>query len=427
MNLKNLLLVFSVFLFFGCSKTQNWNQYLGPARNNTVNNAEIMEKWPEAGPEKCWEVKLGPGYGGASVFGNEVYILDREKGEADILRCFNAETGSETWNYRYEAKGEIPYPGSRTVPFVDKRNIWSVGPHGHLYCFDKKNREPVWSINLAKEFDAQRPNWGFSQSPLVYNDLVIVAPQGNVAGIAAFNKLTGELAWKSRPLSGHNFHVSPMLASFGDIDQVIAISPYDRNDSTKTHEVVSVDVKTGKELWSYHGLKSFATIAPPTVVDEKRLFITDCSYNGNYNPVSIMIEILREGDEFEVTELWKTEEAGCKMHPGIVVDNHIYLNNNGRPNSLVCLTMEGKLAWENNPAANFEMGALLKVGEYLISQNGKNGEIALIKPSSENYFEISRAAFFDAQNSQAWAPMAFSQGKLYIRDMEKLVCVDVSK
>lgn len=424
MKQKSILYLFALILLAGCTKTSNWNQYLGPNRNNTV-SAEILQDWPENGPKKLWEVEVGPGYGGASIFENEVFLLDRIKGEADVLRCLDIETGAEKWNFQYEAKGEIPYPGSRIVPFVDEKNIWSVGPHGHLYCFDKSTKQAVWNVDLKKEFDAKLPYWGFSQSPAIYNDLVIVAPQGAKAGIVAFNKLTGELVWESRPLTGHNFHVSPALANYGGIDQVIMISPYDRRDSTKTHEVVSVDANTGEELWNYSGLKSFATIAPPTIIDETRLFLTDCSYNGNYKPVSVLLEVKKEGEGFVVAERWKNEEAGCKMHPGIVIDDHIYLNNNGRPNELVCLTMDGKLAWEKESAENFEMGSLLKVGNLLISQNGKNGEIALIEPSPEGYRELARASFFNADKSQAWAPMAFSQGKLLFRDLEKMVCVDL--
>jgi len=425
MNYKKLPLLLVVIIFFGCTKTQNWNQYLGPDRNNIVPDVEIMTDWPEEGPTKLWEVKLGPGYGGASIYEDEVYVLDRVKGEKDILRCLDIETGNEKWNYEYEAKGEIPYPGSRIVPYVDKNYVWSVGPHGHFYCIDKKTQQSVWSHNLMEEFEAALPNWGFSQSPVIYNDLVIVAPQGKKGGVAAFNKISGELKWKSRALTGHNWHVSPLLANFGGTDQVIIISPYHRNDSTYIHEVASFDVKSGQELWTYDGLKSFSTIAPPVVVGENKVFLTDCAYNGRYAPVSILLEIKKEDAGFQVNELFLTEEFGCKMHPGIVVGDHIYLNNNGRPNEMVCITMDGKRVWEKGSGPSFEMGSLIKVGDFLINQNGKNGEIALIAPSPDGYKELGRAQFFDSKKSQAWAPMAFSQGKLLCRDMEKMVCVDL--
>ncbi len=174
----------------------------------------------------------------------------------------------------------------------------------------------------------------------------------------------------------------------------------------------------------YKGLKSFATISPPVEVDEKRLLLTDCSYDGNYNPVTILLEITKADGEFTVEELFLTEEAGCKMHPAIVVDNHFYLKNNGRPNQLVCMDMNGNMVWESGDAANFEMGSLILVDGKLISQNGKNGDIHLIEPTPEGYNELGSASYFNSDKTQAWSPMAFSNGKLLARDLEKLVCID---
>jgi outer membrane protein assembly factor BamB len=105
-----LLLLFAV-LFTGCQKASNWNQYLGPDRNATISGTTILHSWPEEGPRELWSLPVGEGYGGAAIFDGEVFILDRQKGEADVLRCINLETGEEIWNYTYEAKGEVPYPG----------------------------------------------------------------------------------------------------------------------------------------------------------------------------------------------------------------------------------------------------------------------------------------------------------------------------
>ncbi len=424
--MRNYLLLFIfISISAGCIRQNNWNQYLGPNRNVIADEVKISGTWPEKGPSKLWEVSLGPGYGGASIYGNEVFVLDRIEEESDVLRCFDLATGEEKWSFKYEAEGKIPFPGSRTVPYVDKDYIWTVGPLGDFYCFSKKQKAPVWNLNLKDEFDAELPNWGFSQSPLVYDDLVIVAPQGSKAGVAAFNKKTGEIVWQTRPLTGHNFHVSPVSGRFGGIDQVVMISPYNQRDSLQMHEVVGFDIKTGKELWKYEGLKSFATISPATVIDDSRLFLTDCSYNGNYNPVSILLEIAKDENGFNVKEVFKTEEAGCKMHPAVYFQDHLYLNTNGRPNQMVCMTMDGEVVWESGSAANFEMGSLIMVGGLIINQNGKSGEIHLIEPSPEGYKELGKASFFSSDKSQAWAPMASARGKLLVRDMEKLVCVNL--
>jgi len=425
-RLKNIFLVFGSLCFFsGCVQQTNWNQYLGPDRNAMVTGAEILSSWTDKGPKELWSFPLGEGYGGASIFDDEVFVLDRKRGESDILRCIDFTSGKEKWNYSYEASGEIPYPGSRAVPTVDKKYVWSVGPHGHLFCFDKKTRQPLWKHNLLDEFDSELTTWGFSQSPVIHNDLVIVAPHGDKAGIAAFNKITGDLVWKSRPFTGLKFHVSPTLAGFGGTDQVIMTSSYDRGDSTKTNEVVAFEANSGDELWKYEGLHSFGTITPSIVIDDKRLFLTDCSYDGSYDPVSIMLEITKEGDDFKVKELFLTEQAGSKMHPAVVSENHLYLNHTKNPFQMKCLTMDGVVVWEEESAPGFDLGGLILVNGLILNQNGKNGDIHLIEPSPDGYKELGKASFFNSTKSQAWSPLAYSQGKLVIRDQEKMVCIDL--
>lgn len=421
------LLLLAVILLQSCNTPVNWNQYLGPDRNAIVSEADILRSWDETVPKELWSFDLGEGYGGVSIYDNEVFILDREKGKADILRCIDFKTGEEKWNYSYAAEGEWAYPGSRTTPTVDDTHIWSIGPHGDLYCFDKKSHQPVWNINLLEEFDAKTTNWGFTQSPLICKDMVIAAPHGTKAGLVAFNKLNGDLVWKSRPLTGKNNHVSPTLATFGDTYQVIMISPYARKDSTKTNEVASFNAETGEELWSYDGLYSFGNISPAVVVDETRLLLTDCSYNGGYDPVTIMLEIKKKEDLFEVKEIFLTEEAGCKMHPPVIFQDHIYVNSTGKPRSMFCLTMDGQTVWGNDPAANFELGSLLLIGDLIIAQNGQNGDIHLIEPSPEGYIELGKASFFNSKKSQAWAPISYYDGKIIVRDLEKMVCVDIGR
>jgi len=115
--MKNLLLLTAIVIFSAsCTRRQNnWHQYTGPNRNATITDEQIFDSWPKNGPEELWSFPLGPGYGGASIYNDEVFVLDREKGEKDILRCIDLNTGNEKWNYSYQAQGEIPYPGSGTA------------------------------------------------------------------------------------------------------------------------------------------------------------------------------------------------------------------------------------------------------------------------------------------------------------------------
>jgi outer membrane protein assembly factor BamB len=423
-KVNKIAVVMGVFLVSASAAQADWPQYLGPDRNASAPQAELARSWPEGGPEQMWSVPLGLGYGGASVQGGEVFVLDRMGTEADILRCISLESGKEQWAFRYDAPGEHSYPGSRAVPTVDEDYVWIVGPFGHLHCVSRETHQAVWKTNILDQFNAEKPGWGVAQSPLIYKDLVIVAPQGEKAGVVAYDKKTGELRWASRKLSGKPCHVSPALAHFGGVDQVVMVSPYDQENEAIQNEVVGIDASNGEVLWSYDGLRSFATIAPPTIVDDNRLFLTDGSYNDGYNSVSIMVDVQRDGEIFTVTEIFKTEEVGGKLHPAVLHDGYLYLNS-GRRGTMQCLSLDGNVMWSKS--SNFSLGALMVADGLLLNQNGKNGDVHLIEATPEGYHELAKAELFSAKENKPWAPLAFSNGKLLIRDSEKMICLDISQ
>ena len=154
-----------------------------------TNEARLARSWSDGGLRALWAHPLGIGHGGASIHGGEVFVLDRIVDESDILRCIDLSTGKEKWSYSYGAPGKNPHPGSRAVPTVDANYVWTVGPFGHFHCISRKTHQPVWSTNILEAFEAKKPGWGVAQSPVLYKDLVIVAPQGKKGGVVAFDKL----------------------------------------------------------------------------------------------------------------------------------------------------------------------------------------------------------------------------------------------
>lgn len=401
----------------------DWPQYLGPNRNAVAPYARLSRTWPEGGPKVLWSFRLGPGYGGASVHAGEVFILDRIANQSDILRCIDFETGTEKWNYAYNAPGRHSHPGSRAVPTVDEAHVWVVGPFGHLHCISRKTHMKVWSTHLLKAFEAEEPQWGVSQSPLIYRDMVMVAPLGKKGGLVAFDKKAGELHWASRPLTGIACYVSPIHVKIGGVDQIIAMSASDRQDTSLRGEIVAFHPSNGEVLWTYRDFNTYVNIAPPTVIGGGRLFLTNASTGGHWDPISIMLEVRRTGNDFVVREMFRTGEVAGKMHPPVEHNGYLYFNAIRPSKGMCCLSLDGKVMWKESP--DYYLGAFMLADDLILIQDGKSGDLGLIDPSPDGYKELARARLFPNRPREPWAPLAFSQGKLLIRDDKQMLCVDL--
>ncbi|HWE06314.1 MAG TPA: PQQ-binding-like beta-propeller repeat protein [Rhizomicrobium sp.] len=162
----------------------DWPQFLGPHRNaSTTDEGKLARSWPAGGPKELWHVDLGPGFGAAAIDASGVYVLDRVPKKQEVLRCLDLNTGKELWTCAYEQPAEdVQYSGSRSTPGVDEKCVYTVGCFGDVMCVDKSTHKPLWTHNLVHDFAGKLPHWGVAQSPVLYKDLVIVAPQSGTAG-----------------------------------------------------------------------------------------------------------------------------------------------------------------------------------------------------------------------------------------------------
>jgi outer membrane protein assembly factor BamB len=398
----------------------DWPQYLGPTRNAVAPDKGLARTWPAEGPKVLWTIPLGEGFGAPAVYGGNLYILDRVGKEKDVARCLDLATGQEKWRTEYDAKGGNlgGFPGSRQTPTVDEQHVYTVGGYGHVKCFDRASGKEVWAADLQKDFAMRLPMWGFSQSPVLYGDTVIVASQSQQAGVVAFNKNTGQVAWKSEALPGNAGYVALTLTAVGGVDQVIAVSAGDRGPKGA---VCGFDAKTGKKLWSYDGWQCKIPIPPVTPIGDGRFFIT-----GEYGANSAMIQVTKEGDAFVAKELFKTDKCESQIHPPILYKDHLYANSNGnsRADGMICLDLQGNLKWKTDKNPNFEKGGILFADGLIYNMEGNNGTLHLIEPSPEGYKELAQAKVLNGKE-RMWAPLVLVDGKLLVRSQEEMKCLDV--
>ena len=421
----------------------DWPQYLGPTRNSISPQKGILRTWPEKRPEVLWTASVGRGFGGPVVKEGKVYLLDRDDIVGDNLRCLDFANGKDLWHFGYDAPGTVMFPGSRSVPTVDGDKVYSCGHNGDLYCIDTKTHKPVWNKNVWKDFGGERlPMWAITQCPLVHEDLLIVASQAPQAGVVAYDKLTGDVKWKTPPL-GLISYVSPAIVKVDGKDHLAMITgstnPFQRTSPVdELGNVVGIEPLTGKILWKFDKWQCHIPVAGAVDAGENRLLIA-----GGYELGALMVKVEKRADgSYAATELFRTKQFGDQTKPPVLYKGHFYAEygTNERRDGMVCMSMDGEIKWKTKRAPDFNKGSMILADGLILASDGARS-LYLVEPNPSEFKQLVSAELFPegaagSENdiasriggrNQNWAPMALADGKLLIRDQTQLKCLKVAQ
>jgi len=424
---KLCILLFFIPLSF-MVKAQDWPQFLGTGRNSTSTQKNFLREWPETGPEVLWNVNVGPGYGGPVIKDGKVYILDRDDKTGDIMRCFDFNNGKELWSYSYDAPGAVSYPGSRSVPAIDGDRVYSCGSYGDLYCIDVDTHKPIWNKNIMKDFGGTKiPVWAISQCPLIYGDMLIVSySQDPNAGLVAYNKLTGDIIWKTEAI-GNETYASPSVAKIAEEDHIVMVfsstNTFMHRDVNRTlGRIMGLKPQTGEILWEYNNWENMIQVAPALDAGEGRIIVV-----GGYELGVVMIKVEKKADgTYSVKELFRHNDFGDHTKPPILYNGYFYaqFSTNSRRDGLCCMNMDGKVLWKTMRSPSFDKGSMILADGLILATDG-NKTLYLIQPDPSGFKPLASAEILDM--GQNWAPLALADGKLLIRDQKRMLCVKVGE
>ena len=418
-----------LFLYFEQKlSAQEWPQHLGPNRNSTSPEKGLLRSWPEKGPEILWTTNIGPGYGGPVIKDGKVFLLDRDDKTGDIMRCFDFNNGKELWSYSYDAPGSFSYPGSRSVPAIDGNRVYSCGPYGDLYCIDINTHKPIWNKNIMKDFGGIKiPVWAITQCPLIYGNLLLVSySRDPMAGVVAFNKLTGSIVWKTEAI-GNETYASPSVAKIAGEDHIVMVfsstNTYMHKDvKISKGRIIGLKPQTGKILWEYNNWENMVQVASALDVSEGRIIVV-----GGYELGVVMIKVDKKADgSYGVTELFKHNNFGEHTKHPILHNGYFYgqFSTNSRRDGLCCMSMDGNVMWKTMRSPLFDKGSMILVDGLLLATDGRQ-TLYLIEPDPSGFKPLASAEILEM--GQNWGPIALADGKLLIRDQSQLKCVKVIK
>jgi outer membrane protein assembly factor BamB len=424
-------------------RADDWPQWRGPDRTGISKETGLLKAWPKGGPKLAWTFKnAGSGASSFAIVKNVLYTLGT-RGDSEIILALDATKGTELWDLKigpiFNFKGNTWGVGPRSTPTVDGNYLYALGGTGNLVCVDltKKQKQATWSINLAKDLggammEVGGDDWGFSESPLIDGNLLICTPGGPQGTLAALDKTTGKVKWRSKELTNNAPYSSVIAADIHGKRQYIQMS-YNNTEGKEQGVVSGVDAASGKVLWSEILFKkSSYAMAPTPVVRGNQVYVTT-----GYGAGCHLFEI--DANQKATEKFAKKYFSKVKnTHGGVIlIGDHIY--GHSEPDAWICQDFNtGNVVWTERNELNCNSGAITAADGLLYLFTDK-GEVGLVEPnpSPDGFKLISSFSLPERSNipnkdkssksSKPWAHPVIANGLLYVRDHDLIFAYDVKK
>jgi outer membrane protein assembly factor BamB len=349
----------------------DWPGFRGPDRDGVARAAPIATDWSESRPVELWRRPVGPGWSSFAVAG-ELFYTQEQRGDDEVVACYNLITGQLVWMHRDAARfwESNAGAGPRATPTLGNGRLYTLGATGIVNALEAADGTPVWSRNAASDADKKVPNWGFAGSPLVVDDLVIVATAGR---LVACEVPSGHVRWLG-PAGGAGYS-SPHVATIDGVKQVLLL----HGDG-----VTSVEPATGKQLWT-HAWEGDGIVQPSLTSDGGVLIGSGSGLGGNAIGVR-RLAVAHGPNGWTAEERWTS--AGLKpYYNDIVAHKGQVFGFDG--NFLACVDLaDGTRKWKG---ARYGHGQVILLPEQdLLLVLSEKGELALAAATPDGFRELAR-------------------------------------
>jgi outer membrane protein assembly factor BamB len=354
---RNILTALALSASATTQALEDWPQWRGPHRDGLSAEKNLLKSWPPDGPPLAWRVS-GAG----------------------------------------EGRGD----GPRSTPTVDGARLYVFGASGDLTSLDAASGKIAWTVNVVRDFGGQNIKWGFSESPLVSGDRIIVSPGGSGSAIVAVNKANGKLLWKSEgDTAGYS---SAVLHEVGGVRQAIVFTG---------QRALGLDIDNGRVLWSYDRVSNrVANIATP-IARGNHVFLSS-----DYGTGAALLELTPSAGAIAVREVYFTRDMRNHHASSVLIGDYLYGFSSAILTAMKFDT--GKVAWRDRSVGK---GSLVFADDrlYLFSEGGV---AALAEATPTGYREHGRFSL-ETGSLPTWTHPVVSNGKLFLRDQDTVYAYDV--
>jgi outer membrane protein assembly factor BamB len=384
-------------------KPAEWPGFRGPLRDGVIRNARIETDWTKSPPVELWRRPVGPGWSSFAVDGDLIYTQE-QRGNDEIVASYRLSTGHPVWRHRtpvrfYESNGGA---GPRGTPTLSNGRVYAFGGTGILNALDAATGAVIWSRDAAADAKIETPMWGFSSSPLVVDDLVIIAVGGK---LAAYDIANGKSRWFGA--NGGFSYSSPHLMTIGGIPQIVML-----NGTATT----SVAPATGTVLWQHKW--EGGAIVQPAVMGEGDVLINSISFTGGQG--IRRLAIAQKSGSWTVEERWTSNGLKPYFNDFVVHNGHAF-GFDGSILSSIDLA-DGKRKWKGGRYGSGQL-VLLEDQDLLLVLSDL-GELALVSATPDEFKEIAR---FKAIEGKTWNHPVLVRDILLVRNGEEMAAFRLEK
>ena len=370
----------------------DWPGFRGPRRDGVVRGVKIKTDWSASPPVQLWRRPVGPGWSSFAVNGDLMYTQE-QRGNNEVVACYKASTGQPVWTHSDKARffESNAGAGPRGTPTLSNGRIYAFGATGILNVLDARNGAVVWTRDVATETNTKIPFWGFSSSPLVFGDIVIVAAAGQ---LVAYETASGNRRWVG-PAGGGSYS-SPHPVTINGVAQVLL---------TSDGQLTSVSPADGKQLWQHQWAAN--SIVQPALIASDNVLIT--SQEAGIRRIALT----NNAGAWSVAERWTSN--GLKPYfNDFVVHKGYAFGFDGRILSCVDLN-DGQRKWKGGRYGNGQL--VLLPDQDLLLVLSEEGELALVQASSDQFTEVAK---FPAIQGKTWNHPVLVGDVLLVRNAEEM-------
>lgn len=380
----------------------DWTSFRGGQRNGIVRGVKLGD-WSQSPPREAWRKRIGPAWSSVIAVGDYLFTQE-QRGDHEATACYDARTGVEVWVYHPDDsvrfQDSLSGTGPRATPVFHENRIYAYGAKGRLDCLDAVTGSSRWSQALFALTGAAVPQWGSATSPVIVDDLVVVFTGGQQENsLLAFDRLSGELRWKSA--GGSISYSTPQEITVAGIRQIVM------HDETG---LSGYRIKDGKRLWHHASpyAGSFQPMLQPHQIADDRLLL-------NWDAGLLCLQVHSAGETWQIEELWTSNRFKPSFNEFVIHRDSIYGLDDG---ILCCLDLASQeRKWKRGRYGFGQLLLLPELNELLVLS--EQGELIRVAADPNEFREIGRIKAIDGKT---WNHPLLAHGRLVVRNSEEIAC-----